>query len=158
MDGLDRISPGGRRYRAPYGANKLKFIKVDIILDTIFIERKYSSFCQNPNGARIRQWREVKLEQGFLEKEHKLGKVWFSVYMCKPKFTNIPTSYLLSLQIKSLDKFNFILFYNRLDKAFSSENLHFIVVYCCVLRNQNRAIGKSNSGFQCFALSLHKCQ
>ncbi len=45
-------------------------------------ECKYSSFCQNPNGARIRHWMNVKLEQGFLEEEHQLGKVGFSVDIC----------------------------------------------------------------------------
>ena len=85
--------------------NKWKFTKVNIVLDTIFIECKYLTFFQNPNGAQIRQWRDMKLEQGFLEEEHQLGKVRFSVYMCKPKFTNLPTKYLLCIQIKSLDKF-----------------------------------------------------
>ena len=42
------------------------------ILAMIFF---FSSFIQNPSGARVMQRRNVTLEHGFLEAEHKLGKV-----------------------------------------------------------------------------------
>ena len=68
--------------------------KERVILFVIFFF--FSSFIQNPSGARVMQRRNVTLEHGFLEAEHKLGKVgivqrivsyiyiWFYIVVWRP--------------------------------------------------------------------------